>query len=154
MLYLVDDAADYRFLVQQVFKMFLPQYSLRMFAGGLELIQYVEEKSTALPVALTESDLSSPDEIHLDVDHTDVARPNLIVLDVDMPKLNGLQTLDRLKQNPYWRSVPVVLMSNRIDPEFKEIAYQLGAASFLTKPTDLLMLRDVLGQLCREWVVG
>lgn len=149
MLYLVDDAADYRFLVQQVFKMFLPQYSLRLFADGLELMQHVEEKSLALSVMSTE-----PDPVGPDPSRTGHGRPGLIVLDVDMPRLNGLQTLERLKQNSYWQTIPVVIMSNRIEAGFKETAYQLGANSYMTKPMDLAVMKDVMGQLCREWIAA
>ena len=144
MLYLVDDAADYRFLVQQVFKLFLPQYPLRLFTDGIELIQHIEEKSAAYSVASAEPDHDGPGP--------DI--PDLIVLDVDMPKLNGLQTLERLKQNSQWRTVPVVVMSNRIDPEFRDTAYRLGANSYLTKPTDLSSMKQVMGRLCQEWIVS
>lgn len=128
MVYIVDDAVDYRFLVQQVFKLFLSQYALRLFADGLELIQAIEQPTTLYP--------------------------NLIILDVDMPKLNGYQTLERLKQNSVWQAVPVVMMSNRVDSGFIETAYQLGASAYLTKPMDLTELRKVMEQLCHQWLDG
>lgn len=128
MVYIVDDSVDYRFLVQQVFKLFLSQYALRLFADGLDLIQVIEQGT-------------SP-------------QPNLIILDIDMPKLNGYQTLERLKQKPLWQAVPVVMMSNRVDVDFIETAYRLGANAYLTKPMDIAELRKVMEQLCQQWLNG
>lgn len=127
MIYIVDDAADYRFLVQQVFNRFLEKYPMRLFSDGIDLIRHIE---TAPPEA---------------------EQPSVIVLDVDMPGLNGLQTLERLKQKPGWRAVPVVMMTNRDSEEFSRESYRLGASSFLLKPIDLLELKDILSRLCLEW---
>lgn len=134
MIYVVDDAADYRFLVQQVFKRFLPQYPLQLFADGLELTQFIERPSEPSPTS------------------TDPARPGLIVLDVDMPKLNGLQTLERLKQYPVWQSIPVVMMSSRSESEFSGTARQLGASSYILKPMALVEIQNVMAQLCHRWL--
>ena len=130
MVYVVDDAADYRFLVQQVFKMFLPQYSLRLFADGMELIQLIEEHNAPTGVEL----------------------PKLILLDVDMPKLSGTQTLERLWQYPAWQSVPVVMMSNRVDDSFVSACYERGARSFLLKPMGIDQLKQVMTLLCQYWL--
>ncbi|MDB5239386.1 MAG: Response regulator rcp1 [Spirosoma sp.] len=130
MVYVVDDAQDYRFLVQQVFKLFLPQYPLRLFADGMDLIQAIESGND-LPGA---------------------ELPKLILLDVDMPKLSGPQTLERLKQHTVWQSVPVVMMSNRMDDSFVSACYQRGACSFLVKPMDLGQLKQIMTLLCHYWL--
>lgn len=139
MLYLVDDAADYRFLIQHVFKLFLPHYALRLFTDGLELVQHMEQAAVASP---PDSAYSEPA----------ISLPGLIVLDVDMPKLNGLQTLERLKQDPLWQTVPVVMMSNRVEAGFITMAHDLGAATYLTKPMDITALRTMMEQLCHQWL--
>ena len=130
MVYVVDDAVDYRFLVQQVFKLFLPQYPLRLFADGMELIQSIEERN----------------------DWSGAELPKLILLDVDMPKLSGTQTLERLKQYPVWQSIPVVMVSNRADDSFVCACYQQGACSFLLKPMDLVQMKTVMSLLCQYWL--
>ena len=132
MIYVVDDAADYRFLVQQVFKRFLPQYSLRFFADGLDLIQSIKR-----PVNSVQDQL---------------ARPGLILLDVDMPKLNGFQTLEQLKRDPLWQPIPVVMISSRLEANFSEAALQGGAVSYILKPMGLPELQTVMTQLCRQWL--
>ncbi|CCH01202.1 Response regulator rcp1 [Fibrella aestuarina BUZ 2] len=127
MIYVVDDAADYLFLVQQVFKLFLPQYPVRFFADGLDLMQHIDQtKNPPLP--------------------------SLIVLDVDMPKLSGPQTLERLKQRPGWKVVPVVMVSNRTDEQFVLACYKAGACSYLVKPLDITELRRTMELLSQYWV--
>ncbi|GAB4044908.1 response regulator [Spirosoma litoris] len=137
MMYVVDDAADYRFLVQEVFKRFLPQYPLRLFADGFELIQSIEIANESPP---TNQEKSNP------------IIPRLIVLDIDMPKLNGFQILDQLKQNPLWQSTPVVMMSSRLESEFSEAAIAGGAVSCIPKPMSLAEFQQVMTQLCHQWL--
>lgn len=119
---IVDDAADYRFLVETIFKRFLPDYSLRSFANGPAFLD-------ALP-QLSE-------------------KPNLVLLDQHMPPLSGYQTLVALKQRSDYQSIPVVMIS--ADASHSEIAsfYQAGAATFLPKPTDFSALKEMLLAACQ-----
>ena len=130
MVYVVDDAADYRFLVQQVFKLFLPQYPLRLFADGMELIEFIDAHS----------------------DSSGLELPKLLLLDVDMPKLSGPQTLERLSHYAVWESIPVLMLSNRTDDSFVSACYQRGAYSFLLKPMDLEQMKTVMSLLCHYWL--
>lgn len=60
--------------------------------------------------------------------------PSLIVLDLNMPELDGRQTLKKLKTHPLYQAIPVAIVTtstNRID---RDVCTQLGAAVFLTKP--------------------
>ncbi|MFC5408898.1 response regulator [Larkinella bovis] len=140
LIYVVDDDADYRFLVQQVFRRFLPQYSLRLFVDGLALIHHMESSST------------DSDGAHQTKENPD--QPGLIVLDVDMPRLNGFRTLERLKRNASWNPIPVVLMSNRTEPGFETAARALGAGSYLSKPMGVDQLQTMMTQVCHHWLNG
>lgn len=122
--YVVDDTADYRFLVQQVFTHFLPQYSVRLFTGGDALLRELQ---------------TSPE------------RPALILLDLYMPELSGQQTLGRLKQEPAWRSIPVVVVTSASSAQEVRACYQAGANSCLPKPVGLEAMRQHLEQLCTYW---
>lgn len=130
MIYLVDDAVDFRFLIQQVFNLFLPQYPVRFFTDGADLMQHIE----AFPAEGGD------------------AKPKLIVLDVDMPLLNGIETLERLKQRPDWQTIPVVMMTNRDAHEYMQDCYELGANAFLLKPLDLNTLKGLMTLLCQFWI--
>jgi len=62
--------------------------------------------------------------------------PDLIILDQNMPKLNGLQTLQYLKSNPRYTDIPVVLYSTYIDENLINTGELAGATHVVSKPTD------------------
>jgi CheY-like chemotaxis protein len=61
--------------------------------------------------------------------------PDLILLDVHMPDLDGLELLERLHANPQWRALPVVMLSAESDAHTVHRANQLGAKAYLVKAT-------------------
>lgn len=60
--------------------------------------------------------------------------PCLIVLDLNMPKMNGTETLDHIKNDERFRNIPVIIYSTSINPFEKEKCMRLGAHSYITKP--------------------
>ncbi len=60
--------------------------------------------------------------------------PDLIVLDINMPKKNGLETLSEIKSNLETRRLPVIMLSGSTRSEDIDASYQLGAAAYFTKP--------------------
>ena len=137
MLYIIDDEADYRFLVNQVFTRFLPQYSVRFFASGRELYEHILTESGSVRSSKKEDSQ---------------VRPGLILLDLHMPDFNGLQLLTYLKQHLQWRRIPVVIMSNSLSIEEKSACYDAGANSFLNKPPDLSQLTETMQSVCCYWL--
>ncbi|WP_128546252.1 response regulator [Larkinella soli] len=124
-IYFVDDASDYRFLVQQVVMRFIPQCRMQFFSDGADLVDWIESGQT-------------PGE----------DGPKVILLDLDMPKMDGFQTLGVLKQHPQWQSVPVVIITNRDSQEHRQSSLELGASNFLLKPLDLMEIKDLMTKLC------
>src|SRR5512138_1139303 len=61
--------------------------------------------------------------------------PRLIILDLNMPKMNGIQTLQNLKSDPRFRDITVVIYSTSINPLEKETCMALGARFYIIKPT-------------------
>ena len=79
-------------------------------------------------------------------------RPDLIFLDMNMPRLNGKQVLAELKKKEGLRDIPVIMYSTFIGNADKEEMNQLGAVHFLTKATEFDKLVDSLKFiLAREW---
>jgi len=60
-------------------------------------------------------------------------KPTLILTDVMMPQLNGLQLLERIKQDPETKDIPVVILTNLGDGKGTEKAVALGAAAYVVK---------------------
>lgn len=69
------------------------------------------------------------------------ARPDLILLDLSMPKPNGFEVLQELKDSEFTRRIPILLLSAYEDTASKVRGFQLGAADFISKPVDQAELR-------------
>jgi CheY-like chemotaxis protein len=69
--------------------------------------------------------------------------PQLIFLDLRMPRINGLEFLERVKQDPQLSKIPVVVLTSSDRPEDVELTYKLGGNSFVSKPTDAKGLERV-----------
>jgi len=61
-------------------------------------------------------------------------KPALIILDLNMPKLNGTETLRRIKSDDRYKNVPVIIYSTSLNPMEKDKCMMLGAHSYITKP--------------------
>lgn len=67
-------------------------------------------------------------------------RPDLILLDIVMPGLDGIETCRRLKADPVTREIPVIMVTTKGEPERVEQAFVAGCDDYLTKPLDRLQL--------------
>lgn len=114
---LVDDSPDYRLLIQHVFTQYLPQWRLCLYESGANLLEALAGMDT---------------------------KPDLIVLDQHMPGLNGHQTLQALRRQDAYRSIPVVMISADASASERHRAFELGASAFFVKPFDLEKLKDTL----------
>jgi CheY-like chemotaxis protein len=70
--------------------------------------------------------------------------PDIIFLDINMPGMNGWQCLRLLKSSDTYKDIPVVMYSTSSTKRDKDIALNLGAQSFLTKPADYQDLKKLL----------
>jgi len=76
--------------------------------------------------------------------------PDLIVLDLELPKMQGLDFLKKLKQDNAHHDVPVIVFSNNDEPEIKEECQKLGTLSFFVKvSTDLDALVEEIDNILR-----
>lgn len=74
-------------------------------------------------------------------------RPDAIVLDVMMPRLNGYQTCRQLKSDPAIAGIPVVMCTSKDQPADQYWATEVGADAFLAKPVDITRLMQMLERL-------
>jgi len=61
-------------------------------------------------------------------------RPDLILLDIEMPVMNGFEALKMLKSNNAWSDIPVIFLTGTKDAVIEEKSYSLGARDIITKP--------------------
>ncbi len=79
-------------------------------------------------------------------------RPGLILLDLNMPKLDGREALKTIKEDPSLRDIPVVVLStSRLDEDIAR-SYQLGVNSFITKPVTFSGLVEAMNVLGKYWL--
>ncbi|GAB4022743.1 response regulator [Spirosoma migulaei] len=111
-IYMADDDADDRYFMRQSLQHVHPAVTIVEAKDGTELLTLLSNWS-----------------------QTPTAQPiQVILLDMNMPKLNGLETLMALKANPLLRHIPAVILSSDAQPAQIAIAYQAGASQYLEKP--------------------
>lgn len=81
----------------------------------------------------------------------DTPRPNLILLDLDMPRMGGLDVLAEIKADPELRSIPTIILSGSMKESDVARAYELHANGFVFKPADLDDLVAVVGGIEQYW---
>lgn len=80
------------------------------------------------------------------------AKHDLIMLDLNLPRLRGDEVLQRLKRSPTTRHIPTVVLSSSDDEEEIRRMYGLHAASYITKPADPSMFRKLAERFGGYWV--
>ncbi len=79
--------------------------------------------------------------------------PRLILLDIKMPKINGLEVLKKIKSDERTKSIPVVMLtSSKEDPDIKN-SYQLGANSYIVKPVNFEGFAESIKNLGFYWLL-
>ncbi len=80
-------------------------------------------------------------------------QPKVILLDIQMPRVNGIEVLEKLKTNPLTSSIPVVMLtSSKEDPDIKK-CYELGANSYIVKPVNFIGFAEVIKNLGFYWLL-
>ena len=78
--------------------------------------------------------------------------PGMALIDLNLPKVNGLEVLRELREHPRTRLLPVVILSASSEGRDVRAAALLGANSYVRKPLDYGRLRETVELLCRYWV--
>lgn len=79
--------------------------------------------------------------------------PVLILLDLKLPKIDGLEVLRELKSHPTFKAIPVVVLTTSAEDGDIQSAYQLGANSYIVKPVDFDRFIEVVKQIELYWCI-
>ena len=79
--------------------------------------------------------------------------PNLVLLDIKLPKLDGLEVLQRIRENEHTRMLPVVMLTSSKEQDDLARSYSLGANSYIRKPVDFSQFMTAIQQLGLYWLV-
>ena len=80
--------------------------------------------------------------------------PKLVLLDLKMPKLDGLQVLERMKGDARTRSIPVVMMTSSREEGDLVNSYQRGVNSYVVKPVDFTDFAETVAQVGMYWMIA
>jgi CheY-like chemotaxis protein len=129
---LADDDADDRMMAAEALEESRLANDLRFVEDGEELIDYLRHQGKYQAAD------SAP-------------RPGLILLDLNMPKMDGREALREIKADPELRSIPVVVLTTSKAEEDIYRTYDLGVNSFITKPVNFEQLVIVMKALGKYW---
>jgi len=84
--------------------------------------------------------------------HVAAPRPDLILLDLRLPRKSGQEVLAEIKQNPLWKRIPVVVMTSSDDEKDILSAYDRHANAYITKPVDIEKFMEVVRSIEDFWL--
>jgi two-component system, response regulator len=80
-------------------------------------------------------------------------KPQLILLDLKMPKMDGLEVLQRMRSDERTKLLPVVVLTTSSEDKDRIESYKLGANSYIRKPVDFIQFAEAVRQLGLYWIV-
>jgi len=125
---IAEDDPDDQLLCQDALKQSKAEYDLHFVENGQEVMDYLR-RTGAYENA------------------TNVPRPSLVILDLNMPMMNGIKCLEEIKKIPALAELRVVLYSTTSEKEFEEQSKKAGAYAFFVKPTRTTELANYLRRL-------
>jgi len=129
---LADDDADDRLLAAEALEEARITNPLHMVEDGEQLLDYLFHRGR--------------------FSETRPATPGLILLDLNMPKVDGQRALAEIKTHPELRRIPVIVLTTSKAEEDIFRTYDLGVNSFITKPVSFEGLVEVMNELGRYWL--
>jgi CheY-like chemotaxis protein len=129
---MADDDQDDRDLTRDAMRKGKLPGQLRCVEDGEELLEYLNRQGR----------YTQPEDSPL---------PELILLDLNMPRMDGREALREIKADPDLRSIPVVVLTTSEEDEDIFRSYDLGASSYITKPVTFDALVQVMRELGNYW---
>jgi CheY-like chemotaxis protein len=122
---IVDDDKDDHFFLSKAIRELVPNATLKVCFNGCELMEYFASNSST---------------------------PNLIFLDLNMPKMDGRVTTVALKNNPLYSKIPLVIFTTSESLHDRLELTQMGADDFYTKPVSAKELTKIVEKVFNRWL--
>jgi CheY-like chemotaxis protein len=129
---IAEDDPDDRLLIKDAIKEAVQSVEVFFVQDGAEMLDYLYRRGKY-------------------TDMGEAAQPELVLLDLNMPKKSGLEVLEEIKADPALRSIPVVVLTTSRAPEHVMRSYELGGNGFITKPNSYAELVSMMESLDRYW---
>jgi diguanylate cyclase (GGDEF)-like protein/PAS domain S-box-containing protein len=126
-----DHAGDVR-LMQEAFRASKRTIHLQVAADGVEAMEFLRRQGP----------------------HAEAARPDLILLDLNMPRMDGREVLAHIKDDASLKTIPVVVLTTSEDEDDIVRSYELQASAYISKPVSLEAFEKVAGRLSDFWLTG
>jgi len=81
------------------------------------------------------------------------SHPRMVMLDIKMPRMDGIEVLRAIKADPSTRSIPVVMLTSSAEDRDLRRCYDLGVNSYLIKPVDFASFASVVAQVGMYWMI-
>ncbi|MBD2529039.1 response regulator [Nostoc flagelliforme FACHB-838] len=135
-----DSNEDFRML-QRLMQRMSVQNPIHRCTNGDEVLEFLSQQG---------NDAYSKGE---DPPNSKVAlRPSVILLDLNLPGIDGRDILDRLKQDKSFKGIPIVVFTTSSNPKDIELCYQKGANGYLVKPMDAQELKKTIQAFVDYWL--
>ncbi|MFX1328110.1 MAG: response regulator [Promethearchaeota archaeon] len=125
-----DNAADIR-LIQEVLQESKIVQSLDVVRDGIEIIEFLKKRGK----------------------YSNVNRPNLILLDLNLPKRNGFQVLEEIKKDEELKRIPVVILTVSDARDDLIRAYNLHANCYIIKPLEMKQFYKIVNSIVNFWFI-
>ena len=100
-------------------------------------LEAFEESKIKTNISVVKNGKDALDFLHFKGKYKDVERPDLILLDLNIPIISGMEVLKEIKQDVKLKTIPVVVLTTSSNPKEIKSAYELYTNSFVTKPLDM-----------------
>lgn len=130
---MAEDDEDDRMLAREALRESRVLNNLLFVEDGVELLNYLHRKGKY-------------------ADESSYPPPSLILLDLNMPRMDGREALAHIKSDPALRAIPVVILTTSKAEEDMIKGYDLGAASYITKPVNFRNLVELMKALGQYWI--
>lgn len=136
---LVEDNPDDRELMKLAFAQGEIPHNLIVVSDGIKALDYLQRQADRDDsLASSERSLTS--------------MPALILLDLNLPKINGIEVLRRIRANPRTKILPVVIISSSNEPQDLIDSYINGCNSYIRKPIHFTQLQNFVKEISTYWL--